>query len=200
MKVNEIITEAGVFDKLKSGVAGAVRGFKRSRSTREMMQHPVVQDAIGQWADYVKQVEVGGKDITKANYEQYLNAWLGKWLKLDSAYPGQLTDLSNKGVNTYIARAVAQRLSNTIPVSDTPEPAVSTTPRSKASTTTTTSTGLHPDVSVVSTTPNIILRYKKQDFVLDEPEGKFPTWYKFPTGRQVPKETRRFLNKQLQFL
>lgn len=115
MKVNEVITEAGIFDKLKSGVAGAVRGFKRSRSTREMLQHPVVQDAIEQWADYVKQVEVGGKDITKQNYESYLNAWLGKWLKLKNSYPGNLTDLSKNGINNYIARAVAQRLSGTMP-------------------------------------------------------------------------------------
>lgn len=196
MKVNEIVTE-GIFDRLKAGVRGAVRGFKRSRSTREWLQDPIVQDAIKQWAQFVARVEAGGIYINNKNYEKFLNKWLGNWLKLDGTYPGQLTDLSNKGVNAYIARAVAQRLSNTVPASDAPAPVASTT---AAATKSSTTTGLHPDVSVVATTPNIILRYKKQDFVLDEPEGRFPTWYKFPTGRQVPKETRRFLNKQLQFL
>lgn len=190
MKVNEVITEAPIgtnrFSRFLSKTFGAARG------------DTVAHDAMDQWAEYAKTIERGGTDLTTANYERYLNQWLGKWFGLGHPYQGKLTNFSGPGVNDYIARAVAQFKTGTLAGGEKPEPAAK--PEQPAAGSSKKPSGLHPDVSVVSTSPNIILRYKKQDFVLDEPEGGFPTWYRFPTGRQVPKEVRKFLNKQLEQL
>lgn len=55
---------------------------------------------------------------------------------------------------------------------------------------------LHPDVKVVATTPNIVLRYGKQDFALNNADQ----WVRFGTTKPATAEMAAFLNKQLQAL
>lgn len=119
MKVHEVLTEGPLSGLAKLGKAayGAARG-KEYRTERDIMANPVVQDAINIWTQRVKQVEYGGVDLTPENYNIHLNKWLGQWLKLKGPYPGTVTDLSKNGVNTYIAKAVAQKLSDSVPASE----------------------------------------------------------------------------------
>jgi hypothetical protein len=55
---------------------------------------------------------------------------------------------------------------------------------------------LHPDVKVIATTPNIVLRYGKQDFALNNADQ----WVRFGTTKPATTEMAAFLTKQLQAL
>lgn len=114
MKVRDIITEAGIFDKLKTGIKGAVSGYKASSDKRQRGGDVVLQDALKAWGKYVADTEKKGQDVTPQNYEKHLNNWLGKgWFKLSKPWVGssQLGDVSNpatanKAVTDYIAQAL----------------------------------------------------------------------------------------------
>lgn len=118
MKVHDIITEAGVFDKLKSSIKGAVSGYKSSQAARQqerdLASDSVLQDALKSWGNYVADVERKGQDVTPDNYEKHLNNWLGKqWFKLTSPWVGstRLPDMSNPATaNSNVTKYIAQAL------------------------------------------------------------------------------------------
>lgn len=192
MKVNEVITEAGFFKSLGQDVASwlAKSDIKKASS--------LAGAAINKWTAQVDKLEQAGQNMKDPEtYYKFLNEWLGKWLRLGKPYPGNPSSFDRTGIYRHIQQAVAQYETGTMPKGEVP-PTKGADDRPAGNKRST--SGLHPDVSVVATSPNIILRYKKQDFVLDEPTGGSPIWYKFPTGRRVPKEVKNFLNKQLEQL
>lgn len=119
MKVNEIIIEASIFDKLKTGIKGAVSGFKASQTARQqerdLASDVVMQDALKAWDKYVADIESKGQDVTPENYEKHLNNWLGKqWFKLSKPWPSsiKLPDVADPRkskivVANYIATALS---------------------------------------------------------------------------------------------
>lgn len=118
MKVRDIITEAGIFDKLKTGIKGAVSGYKASsdkrQRERQISGNVVLQDALKAWKKYVADTEQKGQDVTSANYEKHLNNWLGKgWFKLSKPWMGSkpLGDVSNPATSgNVVADYIAQAL------------------------------------------------------------------------------------------
>ena len=118
MKVRDVITEAGVFDRLKTGLKGAVSGYKASQEKRQQDRqfsgNMVLQDALKAWDKYVADVERKGQNVTPANYEKHLNNWLGKqWFNMAAPWTlsQRLPDVSNPAtsralVTKYIAQAL----------------------------------------------------------------------------------------------
>lgn len=119
MKVNEVITEAGVFDKLKAGIKGAVSGYTTSQGHRRQQQEigsdRILRSAVKAWEKYVSDAKIKGQVITPENYEKHLNNWLGKqWFKLKTPwpstvpFPGVTDSVTTKtAVVKYIAQALA---------------------------------------------------------------------------------------------
>lgn len=189
MKVNDIITEAplgaGRIGRAISKRFGAARGDQISK------------DAIDQWAEQAKRIERGGTDLTPENYEQYLNAWLGKWLKLGRAYPGKLPNVAgaNAGlvVNKFITQAVNQRMSGTIP-GGAPELNASGRGSSEES-------QGQIKVKLVDVEPNLIIQFKNEEFVRIKPEGKDAwEWRRFPSEKPITQTANAFLEKQLDLM
>lgn len=180
MKVNEVITEAPVgtnrFSRFLSKTFGAGRGDS------------VAADAIDQWAEYAKTLERAGTDLTTANYNQHLNQWLGKWMKLGKPYPGKLTDFTGPGVNDYIARAVAQAKTGNIPSTEEPVAASPEKPEQPSPT-----ASVAPGVKIINPEPPII-QFRGKDYVLDD----LGDWISLESGKVLPQSFKNFLDQQLE--
>lgn len=179
MKVNEVIMEApvgtGKFSRWLSKTFGTASG------------NEVAKDAVDQWAKQATMIERGGVDLTPQNYEQYLNHWLGKWLKLNGPYPGKLgSTITGTSVNDYIGRAVAQRLSNTlpgaVPLGTSAADAVKNAPPATAQ-----------GVKIINPEPPII-QFRGKDYVLDD----LGDWIALESGKVIPQSFKQFLDQQLE--
>jgi len=125
MKINDVITEAGVWDTIKraaGGVAGAAAGYSQAKSQRQGQQEitTLARDMMPYWQKQVQALKSSGVNMADvATYQQQFLDWLTK-----TGFPGQkdfskglgpLKSTSPVDVAAYLQKAVALHSSGQVP-------------------------------------------------------------------------------------
>lgn len=109
MKVNEIISEAGII----SGIKNAFGAFASNASAKQArIDQYVVNDAIAKWNEIAKQLTASGVNLKDTKtFQTAINRWLGTYIggKGSPAVTGTITDLSSNGIKNYIAKTIADK-------------------------------------------------------------------------------------------
>lgn len=183
MKVNEIINEGPLWDKMKGvarGVQGAVQGYQTSKTNRTASE-PILAAAkqvAADWAKQKAQLAAGGVQPTLANFAQFMQP------RTPTVAAPTAADFANPAA--YIQKSVAQHFANRS--NNVTAPAVTT----QASPTQPAATTLSPGFTVVSSSP-IVLRYRKRDYALNDRDQ----WVQLPGNRPVNPTMASLLNKEL---
>lgn len=182
MKINDVIVEQGVGQELWR------RATMRPEQKQELEQMEAMLVKLTNLP--LKQVQKNSKDILK-QYKKLLNrnddlgsAPISRELALAKAVKPFYPEVSKRIMDAQAREKIEKEL-----------PQQQTAPAAPIKSKVMTSGG----VEVVSTRPNIHLRYKKQDFFLKTDPSGVETFVNLG-GRKVPDQTQEFLMGQLEQL
>ena len=184
MKVNEIINEGPLWDKVKSvakGVQGAVQGYQTSKGNRAATA-PIadaVKRVTADWNAQKAQLAAGGVEPTAENFAQFMKP------RVPSVAPATPADFANPAA--YIQKAVAQHFANRANGITTHQ----AQPAAAAAGPATQQPAAIPGVKLIHSEPDII-EYKNVSYVVND-QG---LWTPINSNKPVNQAMQAFLTKQ----
>lgn len=111
MKINEVITEAGILDRLGAGIRGAVGGVAKSRDTalRQDIRQQSLQKELADWKRDLNAMRGTVNINNPAEFQKVLQAWANARYPEATVAGTDVADVStvkpndNKAVQKYIS-------------------------------------------------------------------------------------------------
>ena len=186
MKIDEVMINEGVFDKLAAGVAGAKAAYRAGDQQRAgtAEQKKVADELLRRWNAAIAQ---DPDSNTPENLKQFLfNLTRQSGIEIPDA-PAQLNPAATAG---FITKVVGQALAAST-IGKTPQAATTNQPAAKAAEKPT----LTPGFTMVDDDP-VVLKYKNQDYVRND-KGQWAPMLQ-PTKPIVDSAVAKMFDKQEQ--
>jgi len=186
VKIDEVMINEGVFDKLAAGVAGAKAAYRAGDQQRAgtAEQKKVADELLRRWNAAIAQ---DPDSNTPENLKQFLfNLTRQSGIEIPDA-PAQLNPAATAG---FITKVVGQALAAST-IGKTPQAATTNQPAAKAAEKPT----LTPGFTMVDDDP-VVLKYKNQDYVRND-KGQWAPMLQ-PTKPIVDSAVAKMFDKQEQ--
>jgi hypothetical protein len=119
MKINEVITEAGLLSKLGQGIKAGVAGYKQSRDVRKSTEQLelATDDALKNYNQFLASYTASGKQITPAVVAQ----WMSNYTRTKSK--GQPVGVRPEQIRTWITQQLGDYFASNQLGAQTEQPA-----------------------------------------------------------------------------